>query len=200
MSINRAAPGALVLLLAAIAASPSRAFAQELEPGAYTVSPVGINVLNLSYVFNSGDVNFDGAVNQTDVGRIVRAFGKTTGATWDDGDMDGDGRITVADLATLQYHLPSGIAVDLAAVPEPGTWAMIAAAMVNDLAGWMLLGIASRLALSGSVRLDALALTLAGLAAFAVVAFTLGQRGGVLVRGTTLHAPLEPEVRPRADQ
>src|SRR5262245_51220214 len=59
MSINRAAPGALLLLLAAITASPSRAFAQELEPGAYTVSPVGINVLNLSYVFNSGDVNFD---------------------------------------------------------------------------------------------------------------------------------------------
>ena len=29
---------------------------------------------------------------------------------------------------------------------------------------------------------------------------TVGARGGVLVRGTTLHAPLEPEARPRADQ
>jgi len=35
------------------------AAAQELEPGAYTVSPVGINVFNLGYVFNDGDVTFD---------------------------------------------------------------------------------------------------------------------------------------------
>jgi Kef-type K+ transport system membrane component KefB len=54
---------------------------------------------------------------------------------------------------------------------------MIAAAMVNDLAGWMLLGIAARLAQSGSLRLDEVWLTLAGLAAFGVFAFTLGQRG-----------------------
>jgi hypothetical protein len=33
--------------------------AQELEPGAYTVSPVGVTVLNIGYVFNSGDVAFD---------------------------------------------------------------------------------------------------------------------------------------------
>jgi hypothetical protein len=33
--------------------------AQELEPGAYTVSPVGINVFTLGYVFNDGDVTFD---------------------------------------------------------------------------------------------------------------------------------------------
>ena len=43
----------------AIAASAPAAFAQELEPGAYTVSPVGINLLNLSYGFNTGDVTFD---------------------------------------------------------------------------------------------------------------------------------------------
>jgi hypothetical protein len=35
------------------------ALAQELEPGAYTVSPVGINVFNLGYIFNDGDVTFD---------------------------------------------------------------------------------------------------------------------------------------------
>lgn len=33
--------------------------AQELEPGAYTVSPVGVNVFNLGYIFNDGDVTFD---------------------------------------------------------------------------------------------------------------------------------------------
>ena len=46
-----------VLLAIAFTATP--AAAQELEPGAYTVSPVGLNVLNLGYVFNDGDIAFD---------------------------------------------------------------------------------------------------------------------------------------------
>src|SRR5262245_41698434 len=35
------------------------AVAQELEPGAYTVSPVGINVFSVAYAFNDGDLTFD---------------------------------------------------------------------------------------------------------------------------------------------
>ena len=35
------------------------AVAQELEPGAYTVSPVGVNVFSLAYAFNDGDLTFD---------------------------------------------------------------------------------------------------------------------------------------------
>ena len=35
------------------------AAAQELEPGAYTVSPVGINLFNAGYSVNSGEVAFD---------------------------------------------------------------------------------------------------------------------------------------------
>ena len=45
------------LLAIAFAAAPVSA--QELEPGAYTVSPVGNNLLNVGYVFNDGDVTFD---------------------------------------------------------------------------------------------------------------------------------------------
>ena len=45
------------LLATAFAAAPVSA--QELEPGAYTVSPVGTNLLNVGYVFNDGDVAFD---------------------------------------------------------------------------------------------------------------------------------------------
>lgn len=47
-----------VLALLAVSLSPT-ASAQELEPGAYTVSPVGVNVFNLGYVLNDGDVTFD---------------------------------------------------------------------------------------------------------------------------------------------
>ena len=47
------------LMLLGMHALAGMASAQELEPGAYTVSPVGINLLNAGYVFNTGDVNFD---------------------------------------------------------------------------------------------------------------------------------------------
>jgi hypothetical protein len=46
-----------VLLAIVLTAAP--ATAQELEPGAYTVSPVGLNLLNLGYSFNDGDLAFD---------------------------------------------------------------------------------------------------------------------------------------------
>jgi hypothetical protein len=48
---------AFLALFGIALSAPARA--QELEPGAYTVSPVGINVFNLGYVFNDGDVTFD---------------------------------------------------------------------------------------------------------------------------------------------
>jgi len=46
-------------VLLAIAFAAASASAQELEPGAYTVSPVGLNLLNLGYIFNDGDIAFD---------------------------------------------------------------------------------------------------------------------------------------------
>jgi Kef-type K+ transport system membrane component KefB len=54
---------------------------------------------------------------------------------------------------------------------------MIAAAMMNDVVGWVLLGIVAGLAQSGSVQIERLIVTLGGLAAFVAFAFTLGQRG-----------------------
>jgi outer membrane putative beta-barrel porin/alpha-amylase len=48
---------AVIALIGIFLSAPAKA--QELEPGAYTVSPVGINVLNVGYVFNSGDLTFD---------------------------------------------------------------------------------------------------------------------------------------------
>jgi Kef-type K+ transport system membrane component KefB len=55
--------------------------------------------------------------------------------------------------------------------------ALIAAAMVDDVAGWILLGIVSGLAQSGAVDFGRLIVTVSGLAAFVVFAFTIGRRG-----------------------
>ena len=60
----------------------------------------------------------------------------------------------------------------------------VAAAMANDLAGWMLLGVVSALAASGRVDLRSLAVTVVGLALFLAIAFGAGQRGiDALLRG-----------------
>jgi Kef-type K+ transport system membrane component KefB len=53
---------------------------------------------------------------------------------------------------------------------------LIAAAMADDIAGWVLLGMVAGLAKSGAVDAAQLAITIAGLAIFLLVAFTLGQR------------------------
>ncbi len=52
----------------------------------------------------------------------------------------------------------------------------IAAGMVNDLVGWILLGLIIGLSSSGTVRFDELALTLAAVLAFLVASVTVGQR------------------------
>ena len=53
---------------------------------------------------------------------------------------------------------------------------ILAAAMVDDVAGWVLLGVVAGLAQSGAFELRQLAVTLGGLAAFLIFAFTVGQR------------------------
>ena len=53
---------------------------------------------------------------------------------------------------------------------------LLAAAMADDIAGWVLLGMVAGLAQSGSVDAARLAITVAGLAVFLGLAFTVGQR------------------------
>jgi Kef-type K+ transport system membrane component KefB len=73
---------------------------------------------------------------------------------------------------------------------------LLAAAMADDIAGWILLGMVAGLAQSGSLDALRLALTIGGLGVFLAFAFTLGQRGvdallrGVLLRRWGLSASL----------
>src|SRR5262245_2000363 len=64
---------------------------------------------------------------------------------------------------------------------------LLAAAMADDIAGWILLGIVAGLAQSGAVDAAGLVVTVAGLALFLGLAFTLGQRAvDALLRGVLL--------------
>src|SRR5215471_5331470 len=60
MSIGRHA--AVVLAFALEFAGAPQASAQELNPGAYTVSPVGANFVGTTFQFSSGDVTFDPSI------------------------------------------------------------------------------------------------------------------------------------------
>jgi Putative MetA-pathway of phenol degradation len=80
--------GALLAAAVSLLLSGTNAAAQELEPGAYTVSPVGVNLFNAGYTFNSGDVNFDPSLPVEDahatinslavsLGRSISMFGRS---------------------------------------------------------------------------------------------------------------------------
>jgi Putative MetA-pathway of phenol degradation len=57
MRFSASAPSIALILLSAWTVR-----AQELEPRAYSISPVGVNILVLANTFNSGDIDFDPAV------------------------------------------------------------------------------------------------------------------------------------------
>jgi hypothetical protein len=97
----------------------------------------------------SGDANLDGRVDAADVAVLAAGFGTTSGGRWEDADFDGDGKVTLGDLAQLARGLP--VAADAqqgdvvlrddarehVAAPEPGAIALVAgAAMVLFAAGW----------------------------------------------------------------
>lgn len=64
----------------------------------------------------------------------------------------------------------------------------LAAGMVNDVAGWVLLGVIASLVQSGGVAAEPLLVTFGGLVALAALAFTLGQRAiDALLRDVRQH-------------
>ncbi|MEO0588087.1 MAG: PEP-CTERM sorting domain-containing protein, partial [Planctomycetota bacterium] len=77
----------------------------------------------------AADANLDLAVDTSDLAILAGAFG-STGQTWASADFNGDGAVDTADLAILAGNFgvnasPVG-ALTTAAVPEPGTLALLA--------------------------------------------------------------------------
>jgi hypothetical protein len=74
---------AAVLTALATIGPAAGAGAQELEPGAYTVSPVGLNFLGLGYGFNKGDVTFDPSLPVEDVTATIHGLSLALGRAID---------------------------------------------------------------------------------------------------------------------
>ena len=81
-----------------------------------------------------GDANGDGRVDVNDLTIVLTNFGQT-GDNWNEGDFNGDGRVDVNDLTIVLSHFGQTAAApgpaSPSAVPEPGTLALLAVALLG---------------------------------------------------------------------
>lgn len=107
-----------LVFLAALLAGTAPALAQELEPRAYSISPVGVNIVVASYAYNSGDVAFAPSLPVEDAAahintgvlsyvRMLDVFGRSgsigVGVPYVIGDLEGRyiGELTRVDRSGL---------------------------------------------------------------------------------------------------
>ncbi len=119
-------------------------WAQTVTPAQYGVIPPTIpgEIDNPAMILENlpGDANGDGRVDINDL-TIVLANYNTSGSpldvTYSEGDFNGDGRVDINDLTIVLAHYNQSIgssAADMAAVPEPGSLALVAAGLIGLLA------------------------------------------------------------------
>ncbi len=83
-----------------------------------------------------GDANLDGKVDINDLTIVLDNYNRTSGMTWGTGDFNGDGKVDINDLTIVLDNYNQSIgspAGGVSAVPEPGTWALLAAGLVGLL-------------------------------------------------------------------
>ena len=111
----------------------------QVGPTAYWIMPsTAAAFSNMpSFVLTTpGDANFDGRVDINDL-TIVLANYNQTGMTWAQGEFTGSGTVDINDLTIVLAHYNQSVgssAAGMAAVPEPSTIAIAAAALLGLLA------------------------------------------------------------------
>ena len=86
-----------------------------------------------------GDANLDGRVDINDLTIVLSNFGKTTGMSWTTGEFAGDGTVDINDLTIVLAHFGQSVGSSLgslAAVPEPGSAALLAGIGLAAMFGW----------------------------------------------------------------
>jgi hypothetical protein len=81
-----------------------------------------------------GDANNDNVVDRRDLAQLMGSYGVTSGATWADGDFDGNGAVTLADVMMLKNHFTPAAPSSAAAVPEPNSLAITFLGVVGSAA------------------------------------------------------------------
>jgi hypothetical protein len=83
-----------------------------------------------------GDANYDGKVDINDLTIVLANYGQT-GRTWAQGEFTGSGTVDINDLTIVLAHYNRSVgssAAGMAAVPEPSTIALAAAALLGLVA------------------------------------------------------------------
>lgn len=80
------------------------------------------NSLNGGKTWVVGDVDLDGDVDSTDLGRLLNNFGSTAGLGWGDGNLTEDSLVDSTDLGRLLNNFNF---VSAAAVPEPSDFSQL---------------------------------------------------------------------------
>ena len=75
-----------------------------------------------------GDANCDGKVDVNDLTIVLAHFGQT-GMTWSQGEFTGDGTVDINDLTIVLANYNQTAGAGVAAVPEPGPLAILAAGL-----------------------------------------------------------------------
>lgn len=110
------------------------------------------------------------------------AGGLVLGAILPDSFLPQDGRrfvfvlFVAAALSVSSLAVVAKILGDLGLMRRDFGQITVAAGMANDVVGWLMLGVFSGIAVSGSFNVGETALTIGGLLAFIFLALTLGQR------------------------
>ena len=85
-----------------------------------------------------GDANLDGKVDINDLTIVLTRYNQTAGMGWTTGDFNNDGKVDINDLTIVLAHynqsVGSSAAGGISAVPEPGTLALLAAALIGAMA------------------------------------------------------------------
>ena len=124
---------------AGIYVAQSPIFTNHVALGSFPIEPP-TDLTNMPAVILTrglmGDANIDGRVDINDLTIVLANYGGTNGVTWAMGDFNGDGRVDINDLtivlanygATIEAPVVRG---GMAAVPEPGVFALLAAALAG---------------------------------------------------------------------
>lgn len=86
-----------------------------------TVGPEDINGWLAEAEVTSGDINFDGNIDSSDLGLLLNSFGGND-VGWGGGDIDGSGSVDSSDLGLLLNNFG---AASSAAVPEPSSLGLL---------------------------------------------------------------------------
>jgi len=99
----------MVLLMAALAfAGARRADGQELNPGAYSVSPVGANFVGTTFQFSSGDVTFDPSIPIQDAHSRLSTLALSYGRALDVAGRSGTLLVVVPVVGGRQHGIVQG--------------------------------------------------------------------------------------------